>query len=115
MSADFVCNMCGKQFMAKKALSDHNRAVHIEVESPCNTCDKTFRHKKTSLSTLGMYMLQTKNFTVTSNPERFHAFIIPQGKAIWRLTRKECTKNLMMTFPNLCVLCVVTKPTESLT
>lgn len=38
--------MCGKQFMAKKALSDHNRAVHTEVESPCNTCDKTFRHKK---------------------------------------------------------------------
>ena len=30
-----VCNMCGKQFMAKKGLSDHNWAVHTEVESPC--------------------------------------------------------------------------------
>ena len=46
MTADFVCNMCGKQFMAKKALSDHNSAVHKEVESPCNNCDKSFRGKK---------------------------------------------------------------------
>ena len=35
MVGDYVCNMCGKQFMAKKGLSDHNWAVHTEVEFPC--------------------------------------------------------------------------------
>ena len=46
MVGDYVCNMCGKQFMAKKGLSDHNWAVHEQVESPCNFCDKIFRSKK---------------------------------------------------------------------
>ena len=46
MVDDYVCNMCGKQFMAKKGLSDHNWAVHEQVESPCNFCDKIFRSKK---------------------------------------------------------------------
>ena len=46
MVGDYVCNMCGKQFMAKKGLSDHNWAVHEQVESPCNVCDKIFRSKK---------------------------------------------------------------------
>ena len=31
MVGDYVCNMCGKQFMAKKGLSDHNWAVHEQV------------------------------------------------------------------------------------
>ena len=46
MVDDYVCNMCGKQFMAKKGLSDHNMAVHEQVESPCNVGDKIFRSKK---------------------------------------------------------------------
>ena len=46
MVGDYVSNMCGKQFMAKKGLSDHNWAVHEQVESPCNVCDKIFRSKK---------------------------------------------------------------------
>ena len=46
MVGDYVCNMVGKQFMAKKGLSDHNWAVHEQVESPCNVCDKIFRSKK---------------------------------------------------------------------
>ena len=46
MSGDFVCNVCGKQFGAKKILSQHNWAVHTESESNCTHCDKTFRSKK---------------------------------------------------------------------
>ena len=46
MSGDFVCNVCGKQFGAKKTLSQHNWAVHTEFESNCTHCDKTFRSKK---------------------------------------------------------------------
>ena len=44
---EFVCNVCGKQFMAKNALYDHNWGVHtdLEVESLCNDCDKIFRNK----------------------------------------------------------------------
>ena len=46
MSAEFVCNMCGKLFTVETSLKDHNRAVHTEVESPCSLCDKSFRSKK---------------------------------------------------------------------
>ena len=46
MSGDFVCNVCGKQFGAKKTLSQHNWAVQTEFESNCTHCDKTFRSKK---------------------------------------------------------------------
>ena len=42
---EFVCNVCGKQFMTKNALYDHNWGVHTEVESPCNDCDKIFGNK----------------------------------------------------------------------
>ena len=45
MNGNFVCNVCGKQFLVKNGLYDHNWAVHTEVESPCNVCDKTFRSK----------------------------------------------------------------------
>ena len=45
MAANFVCNICGKQFMSENALYDHNKGVHNEVESPCTQCDKTFRSK----------------------------------------------------------------------
>ena len=41
----FVCNVCGKQFMAKNTLYDHNWGVHTEMESPCNDCDKIFKNK----------------------------------------------------------------------
>ena len=37
MNTNFVCNVCGKQFMAKNALYDYNWGVHTKVESPCNT------------------------------------------------------------------------------
>ena len=42
---EFVCNVCGMQFMTKYALYDHNLGVHTEVESLCNGCDKIFRNK----------------------------------------------------------------------
>ena len=45
MAANFVCNICGKQFMSENALYDHNKGVHNEVESPCTQCDKAFRSK----------------------------------------------------------------------
>ena len=45
MVGEFVCNVRGKQFMAKHALYDHNWAVNTEVESPCNDCDKIFGSK----------------------------------------------------------------------
>ena len=45
MVGEFVCNVCGKQFMTKNALYDHNWGVHTEVESPCSDCDKIFRNK----------------------------------------------------------------------
>ena len=40
MAGEFVCNVCGKQFMNKNALYDHT-----EMKSPCNDCDKIFRNK----------------------------------------------------------------------
>ena len=46
MSGDYVCNICGKQFLTKGGLSSHNWAVHNTVESPCTVCDKIFRNKK---------------------------------------------------------------------
>ena len=45
MVGDFVCNVCGKQFIAKRALYLHMRGVHTEVEVPCNDCDKIFKSK----------------------------------------------------------------------
>ena len=45
MSGDYVCNICGKQFLTKGGLSSHNCAVHNTVESPCTVCDKKFRNK----------------------------------------------------------------------
>ena len=39
MSGDYVCNICGKQFLTKGGLSSHNCAVHNTVESPCTVCD----------------------------------------------------------------------------
>ena len=46
MSGDYVCNICGKQFLTKGGLSSHNWAVHNTVESPCTVCDKIFTNKK---------------------------------------------------------------------
>ena len=45
MVGDFVCSVCGKQFIAKRALYLHMRGVHTEVEVPCNDCDKIFKSK----------------------------------------------------------------------
>ena len=45
MSGDYVCNICGKQFVTKSGLSGSNWAVHNTVESPCTVCDKIFRNK----------------------------------------------------------------------
>ena len=39
MTADFVCNMRGKQFKSHKTLTQHNRDVHIEGDFPCFFCD----------------------------------------------------------------------------
>ena len=57
MVGEFVCNVCGKQFMTKNALYDHNWGVHTEVESPCSDCDKIFRNK-TKLA----YHIKTTHF-----------------------------------------------------
>ena len=46
MSGDYVCNICGKQFLTKGRLSSHNWAVHNTFESPCIVCDKIFTNKK---------------------------------------------------------------------
>ena len=45
MVGEFVCNVCGKQFITKNAMYIHMRGVHIEVEFPCNDCNKIFKSK----------------------------------------------------------------------
>ena len=78
---EFVCNVCGMQFMTKYALYDHNLGVHTEVESLCNGCDKIFR-KKTKLANHNRAHIKLRTaLIVMSNLVRFNAFIILQRKA----------------------------------
>ena len=74
---EFVCNVCGMQFMTKYALYDHNLGVHTEVESLCNGCDKIFRNK----TKLAYHVGKRTAFIVMPNLVRFHAFFILQRKA----------------------------------
>ena len=68
--------------------------------------------KITWQSTWATHMLKTSVFLVTSKLERVHAAIILQQKAIWGLTRKECTRKQLMSFlQNMRVVCVATAPT----
>ena len=87
-----------------------------KLSLPVMSVTKHSGAKRNWHTTLRQHMLKKKVFIVTSNLERFNAFFIPQRKAIWGLTRKECMRKLMMSFPqNLCVVCVATEPTTSLT
>ena len=53
------------------------------------------------------HMLKTNVFLVTSKLERLHAAIILQQKAIWGLTKKECTRKQLTPFlQNMHVFCV---------
>ena len=66
-------------------------------------------------TTLGQHIKKRTAFIVMSNLVRFNAFIILQRKATWGLTRKECMRNPSKTLLNLCVVCVTTELTPSLT
>ena len=80
---EFVCNVCGKQFMAKNALYNYNWGVHTKVESPCNaiTVIRSSGTKRNWHTTLGQHIAKRTAFIVMPNLVRFHAFIILQRKA----------------------------------
>ena len=82
MSGDYVCNICGKQFLTKGGLSGHTWAVHNTVESPCTGCGKIFRNKKHLADHMSNTHAENQRFLVTSKLERVHAAIILQQKAI---------------------------------
>ena len=112
---EFVCNVCGMQFMTKYALYDHNLGVHTEVESLCNGCDKIFRNKTKLANHNRAHIKLRTALIVMSNLVRFNAFIILQRKATRGHTRKECARNPSKTLLSLCMVRVTTELTPSLT
>ena len=41
-----ICNLCGKNFQAVRALKKHQKDIHIEVLTSCSQCNKTFKSHK---------------------------------------------------------------------
>ena len=107
MTADFVCNMCGKQFMAKKALSDHNSAVHKEVESPCNNCDKSFRKKKQLTFHIKNVHAEKQKFYSDTKSGEILCIYYSTSKSNLRSHKKSVHETSMDDIPkkNVCALC----------
>ena len=118
MAANFVCNICGKQFMSvmsENALYDHNKGVHNEVESPCTQCDKTFRSKVKLAYHIRSTHAERESFHCDMRSGENLCIFFLQQWAISGLTRKEYMRKLKMSItPHLLVVCVTTKPLLSL-
>ena len=116
MVGDFVCSVCGKQFIVKRALYLHMRGVHTEVEVPCNDCDKIFK-SKTKLEYHTRATHQEKNSfycDVKVGDTRCIYYSATKSNLRAHKKRKECMRKPSQTLLNWCVVRVTTELTGSL-
>ena len=116
MSGDYVCNICGKQFLTKGGLSSHNWAVHNTVESPCTVCDKIFTNKKHLAVHMSNTHAENQRFSCDFKTGESACSYYSTTKSNLRAHKKRVhEKNNWRTpfLQNMRVVCVATAPTVS--
>ena len=112
MVCEFVCNVCGKQFMTKNALYDHNWGVHTEVESPCSDCDKIFRNKTKLAYHIKTTHQEKESFYCDVKSGEIQCIYYSATKSNLRTHKKRVHEKTLL---NLCAVRVTTELTPSLT